>query len=263
MTWNLSRSRTIAILLSPVGILLISITRLLVVSNYNIETSLTVASSSGYVNTLVGSLIPIVPVFMPFLAIALLFLNRFILGVLAFFAVVFSSPTAISRSDAVRIVERDGRIVSNSGAIWILVVILLIVLGVGVIFTRTDDLRITLSTILGMALIPFVLILYPPPLQGSFYAQKLQEPWLPAEVITLTTHDKIVGYVLSRDDGWLVILRATNRTIIYVHAGQIASQRVCQAGPAASQRPLIAVINSPAIVPACFPGQVRKSEGIS
>jgi hypothetical protein len=251
MTWNISRSTTIALLLSPVGILLISITRLLIVSNYNVETALTVASSAGYVNTLVGSLIPVVPVFMPFLGLALLFLNRFILGMLAFFAVVFSSPTAITRSQAVRIVEHDGRLLAHSSAILALGVAVLVVVSFGVMFTRTEDIRITLSTILGIALVPFVLLLYPLPTQGTFYAQQLQEPWLPAEDFTLTSHTEIVGYLLSRSDGWFVILSAPDRSIAYVHADDVASQQVCQIGAASRGRPLVAVIKSPAVVPYC------------
>lgn len=250
MTWNLSRSTTIALLLSPVGILLISITRLLIVSNYNIETALTVASSAGYVNTLVGSLIPIVPVFMPFLGLALLFLNRFILGMLAFFAVIFSSPTAITRLQALRVVKHDGLLLGRSG-LPILGGVLLFVVVFGVLVTRSDDIRITLSTILGILLVPFVLLLYPLPTQGNFYAQQLQRPWLPAEQFTLTSHATFVGYLLSRSDGWFIVLVAPNRSIAYVHSGDVAGQRVCEIGPAGRERPLVALIKTPAFVPAC------------
>lgn len=82
VTHFLSRSTTIALLLSPVGLILIAVMRLSVICNYNIATALAVASSGGYVSTLLGTVLPIVPVLLPYLALALLFFNRALLGVI-------------------------------------------------------------------------------------------------------------------------------------------------------------------------------------
>ena len=55
-----------ALLVTPVGLALISAVRLLIISNYNVTTAVTVAESGGYINTFLGSLIPLVPVLMPY-----------------------------------------------------------------------------------------------------------------------------------------------------------------------------------------------------
>lgn len=57
--------RAIALLLSPLGLVLISAGRLLIISDFNTTTATAIASSTGYVNTLLGSLIPLVPVLFP------------------------------------------------------------------------------------------------------------------------------------------------------------------------------------------------------
>ena len=73
---GLSR-QTIALILSPIGVVLISATRLIVVSDYKTTTAVAIASSGGYVNTLVGSIIPLIPVFAPYVALTLLLFKRF------------------------------------------------------------------------------------------------------------------------------------------------------------------------------------------
>src|SRR5215469_8005495 len=84
--------RNIALLLSPVGLLLISVTRLMIVADYNPTTATTIASSGGYVNTILGTVVPLVPLFLPYLAVVLLLLRRFVLGFLAFGAALLISP---------------------------------------------------------------------------------------------------------------------------------------------------------------------------
>jgi hypothetical protein len=86
--------RAITVLVTPVGLALISATRLLIISNYNVTTAITVAESGGYVNTFLGSLIPLVPVFMPYLALLLLAFRRFILCALTIVATALISPVA-------------------------------------------------------------------------------------------------------------------------------------------------------------------------
>src|SRR5215469_4076908 len=83
VTRRLSRSATIALLVSPAGILIISIIRVLIVADYNTTTALAIASSGGYVNTLFGTIIPLVPIFLPYVALGLLFSDRVILAIAA------------------------------------------------------------------------------------------------------------------------------------------------------------------------------------
>jgi len=85
-----------ALLLSPLGLVLISAGRLLIVSNYNATTAVTIASSGGYVNALLGSIIPLVPIFIPYVALLLLLFRQFVLSALAFAFSAFIAPTSLT-----------------------------------------------------------------------------------------------------------------------------------------------------------------------
>jgi hypothetical protein len=258
MKWALSRSTTIGLLLSPVGVLLISVTRLMIISNYNVATASTIASSGGFVNTLLGTVIPVVPIFMPYIALALLFLDRIVLGILALAAALLISPTGLSRQIAIAIAKRDEHLMfhshrSGSGTILILGIVVpfgLLLLGflAGV---GTAELASTASTVLGIILIPAVLTLYPLPANSNYYAQQLRQPWLPVESIRLHSHERITGYVLSRANGWFVVLVAEDRTIDYLHADNVARQHVCSIESEDIGRPLVTLINAPATMRAC------------
>jgi hypothetical protein len=86
---------TIALLASPIGLLVISATRLLVISNYNVTTATAIASSGGYINTVLGTLIPLVPLFLPYLALLFLLFRKIILSILTFIGAIFVSPTKL------------------------------------------------------------------------------------------------------------------------------------------------------------------------
>ena len=87
---------TITLLVSPIGLLVISATRLLVISNYSTTTAAAVASSGGYVNTILGTLIPLVPLFLPYLALLFLLFRKPALSLLTFIAAIFVSPTRLA-----------------------------------------------------------------------------------------------------------------------------------------------------------------------
>jgi hypothetical protein len=88
--------RSIALILSPVGLLLISAGGLIIVANFNTTTAVTIASSGGFVNTLLGTVIPLVPVFMPYVALILLLTRHFLLSIMTFIFAAFISPTFIT-----------------------------------------------------------------------------------------------------------------------------------------------------------------------
>jgi len=121
---RLSRSATIALLLSPVGLLIISVTRLLIVSNYNPTTALAIASSGGYADTLLGTVIPLIPIIMPYLALIFLFFNRVILAILAFVATVFVSPIAVGRAAVRGIVDRDWHFILHAPVVIVIIITL-------------------------------------------------------------------------------------------------------------------------------------------
>ena len=242
---RLSRSTTIALLLSPFGILFIAVVRLLIISNYNTTTALAIASSGGYVNTLLGSVIPMLPVLMPYLALVLLFFNRVILGVLALAAAVLTSPAAIRGYAFLRflggwwddISRATGGIVLLvlAGIVAFLLLVLLITRGLG-LFARS------LATICCIILLPVVLRLYPLPDSNSYYAHLVRQPWLPTESISLSSGGSVVGYILSEDQDWVTVLNDSDRHIYYYHADQIDQRQACQSSAVPVTLPLVSLL---------------------
>ena len=104
---NIPKRRSIALVLSPIGLLLISAARLIIVSNYNTTTAVTIASSGGYINTLLGSVIPLVPIFAPYLALLLLLFKRFLLSIMVFIFAAFITPSPITLPQVVSLAVED------------------------------------------------------------------------------------------------------------------------------------------------------------
>jgi uncharacterized membrane protein YkgB len=99
--------RSIALILSPAGLLLISAGRLLIVANFNTTTAVTIASSGGFVNTLLGTVIPLVPAFAPYLALLLLLFRRFLLSIMTFIFAAFISPTSLTLAQGLGLARAD------------------------------------------------------------------------------------------------------------------------------------------------------------
>lgn len=254
-------SATTALLISPVGILLISVVRLLIISDFNPATASAIASSGGYVDTILGTVIPLVPILVPYLALVLLLFNRVVLGVLTLLVVACVIPITVSRQAAWQLAQQDWQHVlhfmSQPGGILALILlgtplaVMLIFelagLGVGA-FLRT------VAVMACIGLLPFISQLYPFPLSNQFYTQALRQPWLPAEVITLTSGRTVVGYSLSDDGNWIVLLQDASRTVTYYPASEVVNRQVCQMGESASMPPLIPLFTAkPATehTPAC------------
>ena len=104
---QVGRSATIALLLSPVGLLVLSAVRLLIIANYDAVTALAIASSGGYVDTLLGTALPLIPVFLPYVALLLMLMGRVILAGIAIVAALLVSPMAVGRTAAYQIVSLD------------------------------------------------------------------------------------------------------------------------------------------------------------
>lgn len=255
---RLSRSATIALLLSPVGLLIISVTRLLIVSDYNPATGLAIASSGGYADTLLGTVIPLIPIIMPYLALVFLFFNRVILAILAFVATVFVSPVAAGRPAVRDIVDRDWHFILHAPVVIIIIMIVLallviILLSVELLGLGFNIFMRTLATIACIAFIPLVSQLYSFSLAP--YTELIRQPWLPAETITLVSGQSFTGYVLSDDGAWLVALRNDNRAVYYYPGADVAKRQICQLSPARQEQPLITFPltqeNKPARTPLC------------
>jgi hypothetical protein len=185
---RISKSTTITLLLSPVGLLLISATRLLIISNYNPVTSLAILSSQGYINTLLGTVIPVVPIFMPYFALLLLFSNRVIPSMLAFLATALTSPSSMDRSATLNVIRKNWHVIFIGNGIRHTLLLVVAapfacllaaeLAGFGLtLFVRTVGIAATI------VLIPIITGLYPLPINNSVYANLVKQPWLPAETI--------------------------------------------------------------------------------
>jgi len=255
-----SRPGAVALIVSLTGLLLVSVIRLLIVADYNPATASAIASSGGYVDTLLGAIIPLVPLFAPYLALVLLFFNRVILAILTILATAFMTPVATTRAAALGVANDDWQSITHRSLLAIIVmaalglvfVFLLILVFLGPGFGTGVK---TVATVASIALIPFVATIYPFPLSSQYYAGLLKQPWLPAQVITLVSGQKVTGYVLSDNGTWVVVLDDPTRAIHYYRAAQVAVRQICQIRPAPPRPPLIPLypghLTSPSSTPAC------------
>ena len=252
--------------------ILVAATRLMIVSDYNTNTALAILRSGGYVNTLLGSIIPLVPILMPWIALLLLYLNQMIASLLAFAAALLISPVTLTRQHVLSIAQHDVP-VTHGGASKVLsfflaaaaaVLLLIELVGFGIRATaRSVGLAAT------VAIVPIMFRLYPLPASDVFYTNLLTQPWLPAETITLTTYQSMTGYVLESDQDWVEVLLAEDRTVVQYHTSQVTLRAMCQIAVVASERPLFPLLNTQSELPLCvlpppaegsggavYPGQV-------
>jgi hypothetical protein len=153
--------RALALLLSPLGLILISAGRLLVISDYNTTTATAVASSTGYFNTLLGTLIPLIPAFIPYLALLLLLLRQFVLSIIAFAFTAFIAPTPLARAATRQLVIYDTRqLLSHGLASWPFDLLLTAIIGLAigiVIWVYLDSVAEALAALLVLAIVVFLL----------------------------------------------------------------------------------------------------------
>lgn len=155
--------RSIALILSPIGLLLISAARLIIVANFNTTTAVTIASSGGFVNTLLGTFIPLVPVFLPYVALLLLLTRHFLLSIITFIFAAFISPTSITAAESLIVAEAYwNEAVALFYNYQSLAVIILIVIFIGV-WSYTRSLVEGLSIIVVMAAVFALVIALPNP----------------------------------------------------------------------------------------------------
>ena len=80
-------------------------------------------------------------------------------------------------------------------------------------------------------------------------------PWLSAERISVKSGASMVGYVLTEDDTWMIVLKDAPRTIQYVPVDDVVSRTVCQVGSQESNipgSPLFPLLNpKSAQLPSC------------
>ena len=248
MLRSIRRSSTIALLLSPVGILIVAAARLLVIANYHMNSALAILNSAGYVNTLLGTVFPLIPAFLPYLALLLLYLNRVVASCLAFLATVLISPATRSRAGTHALLLHDWQGIVG-GDFWrhaLLIALalpaaaltVLALVGAGV----KSGTRV-IGTIAIIVLLPVIVRLYPAPLTTGFYTDIVRQPWLPAEAITFKTHQTVIVYRLEDSDGiWIEVLREDDRAVIYYKLADITARQLCQVTGISSMRPVVTLV---------------------
>lgn len=255
MLRRIRSSTTLALLLSPVGVILVAATRLMIVSDYNSNTALAILRSAGYVNTLLGSIIPLVPILMPWIALLLLWLNQMVASLLAFGAALLISPAALTWKAFLSTAQHDLQR-SGGGGAWDVVAFILAAAAAILLLIELVGFGIRASTrsvglAAAVAIVPIMFRLYPLPASDVFYTNLLTQPWLPAETITLTTHQSMTGYVLESDQDWTEVLRAEDRTVVQYHTSEVSSRAMCQIAVVAYERPLFPLINTQSELPLC------------
>ena len=138
-------SRSLALLLSPLGLILIGATRLFIISDYNTTTAITIASSGGYVNALLGSVIPLLPVFMPYVALILLLFRQFLLSIIAFVFALFITPTRLTLSVILPIVKTEEQQMLNQVSANLIVIAIIALPILFVLADYTHNIFETLS----------------------------------------------------------------------------------------------------------------------
>jgi hypothetical protein len=268
---RLGKSATIALVLSPVGFILVSVARLLIVSDYNPVTASAIVSSGGYVDTLLGTVIPLLPIFLPYVALIFLFFNRVIPAIFAFIATAFVSPIAINRSSALSFAHDVWyMMIHHNSAVILLIILLAAAFALLLLVELTQlgfDIAIkTVATSACVLLIPFVVRLYPLPLNNEFYAEQIKQPWLPPETITLSSGQNFTGYVLADAGSWLVVLRNDSRVVIYYPSAEVTNRKACRIGPIALEQPLITFfptgLHAPTHTPSCAVLSTRPGSAI-
>lgn len=251
--WRLQRSATLALIASPAGILVIAAARLLIIAGYSPVTASAIVTSDGYVNALLGSVLPVIALIMPYLALVLLFFRRFLLGTLAALTAGLISPSRQDGRDALKTATAD----LHRVAAWILqhqwilpIALIAVVLLIAVLCLGASAFARTAGTIVALALTVYVAGLFPPQ-SGGYYEGLLKLPWMPAEGLTLTSGSTQIGYVLADTNVSMEVLINSTRTIVFYPNRLIASQQICAADPAVARQPLIRLTPATSAVPPC------------
>jgi hypothetical protein len=249
------RSAIIAFVISPAGILIIAAARLLIVSDYNTTTAAAIVTSSGYVNTLLGSVLPVIQVFMPYAALILMFSRRLMLSILAFLAAALVSPTAHGRHADAILARSDlssiGHWMNSYWWVYFFVAIAAVLLIVELIGFGPSNFLRSLGVVISLAIVLYAVRIYPFPLTDSYYSSLVRQPWLPAETITMKSGRQVVGYNLASGGTWIEVLLAKERTIKFFADDNVVQQRLCQLEASQVSVPIISFSPAIASLPLC------------
>ena len=212
------------------------------------NSALAILTSAGYVNTLLGTVFPLIPVFLPYLALVLLYLNRVVASCLALVATVLISPAAMSRASAGTLLLHDWQM-TIGGGFWRHALLIALALPTATFLALSlagvtpKAVARAIGTVAIIVLLPVIVRLYPAPLTAGFYTDILRQPWLPAQAITLASHETVIVYQLDDNDGiWMEVLQADDRSITYYRLADITGRQLCQVTSLSSMRPVLTLV---------------------
>ena len=179
---------------------------------------------------------------------------------------MFVSPVLTSSPAVERLAGRDLDHIVDAAVIKLVflgflafvtfLLLLAVLIGLGFsMFSRSAGL------IACILLIPFVSQVYPFPVSKSFYVGITRQPWLPAEMITFSSGQTIVGYVLSEGGSSLTFLKNDNRAVDDYPDSIVTRRQVCRIGPVRQLQPLVTVVppaTAPSSTPSCQSGPARR-----
>ena len=253
-----------ALLLSPLILLIVSATRLLLIANYDTTSALSIAAAGGVVGTLLGSVLPLLPPYLPLVVLwALLWRRWGILVVTTVVTALISPAYATFTSAATATYNYIGTFVSQLiesryASVWYQTPRILIVTVLGIVLAIMYAVRANTTTPLeallqfvgrllyglilaaaAVVLVTFMQNAYKVPFDLDNLSQVLRQPWLPAEEITLADGSKRVAYAISPGDTWFTILEEDSRSIRYLRGSDVSTRRVCDVRPSQPSPPFL------------------------
>jgi hypothetical protein len=240
--------------LSPFIILLASGTRLILISNYDTTTATTMAASGGLGETLLGTVIPLLPPFLPALLVIFAIFRQWWCLAFAAVATALVSPAYIGVHEGLRAAYSQFQdAISHAWHwqwhhLWQDSRLLIWCAALGAVFALWDNVlcgkaktapisAIWVAVICALALL-FIQQIYHVKTDPGTISETLRRPWLPMEKIDLKSGESHTGYVLSTDKEWFTVLDDNKRTIDYIRSSDILNRTVGPP-PCNSLHPLI------------------------
>ena len=253
-----------ALALSPIVVLLASGTRLIIIGNYDTTTATTMASSGSLGQTILGTVVPLLPTFLPASLVFLVIFRQWGLLIFAAAAAALLSPAYISIGQGWHRAYPQFRSAVDHAwhgqwhDLWqdSHLLVWCAALGAGIAlwdYYLSMGPSNTASSNAPSALIAAAYVLSPPigaifvgaictlallfiqqvyhvstTLNLDTISETLRRPWLPAEKIDLKSGGMHIGYVLSIDREWYTVLDESKRTISYIPVGEVVDRTVCR-----------------------------------
>lgn len=261
-----------ALALSPLVVLLASGARLIIIGNYDTTTATTMAASGGLGQTILGTVVPMLPAFLPATVVILAIFRQWALLIFVAVATALISPSYATVGEGWSKARQQFWVILDHvrsgqfGALWHDSRLLVWCAILGIAFALWDSLiegsfdvsrAVLVGGICALTLL-FIQQVYRVSTDPDTLSETLRRPWLPAEKIDLKSGEARVGYVIATDKDWYTILDERTRTISYIRTEDILNRTVCRAGspPRATPAPLIHLKPVPVSpVPACPSGQ--------